>query len=63
MILRHLQSGHWLSPIEALRLWGCFRLAARINDLREMGYGITTEWERDQVTGKRHARYRMGRAA
>ena len=62
MILTRLRRGHSITPIEALRLYGCFRLAARIGELREAGYTIQTEWEKDE-TGKLHARYRLGRAA
>ena len=32
-----------LTPIEALEGCGCFRLAARIKDLREQGYDIKTK--------------------
>ena len=35
MILNFLKSGGSLTPIEALQKFSCFRLAARINDLRE----------------------------
>jgi len=62
MILTRLRLGYSITPIEALKLFGCFRLAARIGELREAGYTIHTEWEKDE-TGKRHARYRLGRAA
>ncbi len=57
-ILQHLEAGHALTHIDALRLFGCARLAARINDLRMRGAQIVT----DTVVegGKRFARYRMG---
>lgn len=42
-ILAHLQSGRSITAGEALRLFGCFRLAARINDLRAMGHNIHSE--------------------
>ena len=35
-ILRHLRSGRTLTPLNALRLWGVFRLAARIHNLRKV---------------------------
>jgi hypothetical protein len=44
-----------LTPLEALELAGSFRLAARINDLREEGHDILTEWVR--ANGKKFARY------
>jgi hypothetical protein len=42
-ILQHLQSGKPLTPITALNKFGCFRLAARISDLRKDGHTIFTE--------------------
>lgn len=42
-ILQHLQSGKPLTPITALKKFGCFRLAARISDLRKDGHTIFTE--------------------
>lgn len=42
-ILSHMQSGKSITAIEALNLYGCFRLAARIGDLRDHGYKIKSE--------------------
>ena len=42
MILRHLRRGEPLTPKGALELYGIMRLAARIMELREDGYRITT---------------------
>ena len=55
-ILRYLRAGNTLTPLDALRLFGCLRLGARIWDLRQAGYPITEE----TVTlpnGKRVGRY------
>jgi len=41
-ILASLKSGVLVTPQMALKKWGCFRLAARINDLRDEGYRIQT---------------------
>ena len=41
-ILKHLQTRGTLTPIDALNEYGCFRLAARIKDLRDSGYDIVT---------------------
>ena len=41
-ILAHLKSGKAITAIEALNLCGCFRLSARIYDLRQQGYSIKT---------------------
>ena len=41
-ILRFLKSGGHLTPMDALRMFKCFRLAARIKDLRNEGYPVVT---------------------
>lgn len=41
-ILEYLQSGHRITPLDALRLFGCFRLGARVWDLRKEGYNIAS---------------------
>ena len=43
LILLHLTTGKPITPLVALHLYGCFRLGARINDLRKDGYPIETE--------------------
>lgn len=57
MIRAHLQSGRDLSPIDALNHYGCFRLAARIKELRNQGLPIETMTE--QRDGKAWAKYRL----
>ena len=56
-ILTYLSKGKGLTPIDALNKFGCFRLAARISDLRTQGHTIWTE----TVTknGKTFAAYKM----
>lgn len=39
-ILRYLLNGYSLTPIDALNLFGCFRLGARIWELRNEGYPV-----------------------
>ena len=56
MILNFLESGESLTPIEALEKFQCFRLAARMNDLRKKGYVIQTEILKDD-NGKSYASY------
>ena len=41
-IQKHLEKGKSLTPIQALNKFGCFRLAARIADLRNDGINIKT---------------------
>lgn len=36
-ILKHLKSGKKITAIEALKLFGCFRLARVMNDLKNQG--------------------------
>lgn len=59
MILDHLMSGRSLTPMEALNLYGSFRLGARIADIRAEGYIVYTEMVKDSKTGKRYAQYSM----
>ena len=56
MVHAHLAYIGSLTPLEALDLYGVWRLAARVYDLRQVGYNIITYWETNQ-TGKRYARY------
>ena len=42
-VLKYLQSGKKLTPIDALNMFGCFRLGARICELRQKGYSIINE--------------------
>jgi len=46
-----------LTPIEALERYHCFRLAARIKELRREGLDVETEIVKGE--GKRWARYRV----
>jgi hypothetical protein len=39
----YLSKGKTLTPFDALRKFGCFRLAARIADLRNDGLNIATK--------------------
>ena len=41
MLIKMLKEG-WVSPAAALTDIGCYRLAARISDIRKMGYAIET---------------------
>jgi len=58
-ILGYLSKGKGLTPIEALNKFGCFRLAARIADLRSQGHTIwTTNITKD---GKTFASYSLSK--
>lgn len=61
MIRQRLAEGGSITAIEALRDFGCYRLASRISDLKKEGMDIdkTMEESVSRVTGKavRYARY------
>lgn len=42
-ILRHLRDYGSITSLEAVMEYGILRLAARINDLKQIGYNITSE--------------------
>ena len=56
-ILNHLIEKGTITPIEALELYGCFRLGARIADLKAEGIQIRTDIV--AKNGKRFARYSL----
>jgi hypothetical protein len=43
-IREYLQSGKSITPLDALEMFGCFRLGAHIFTLREEGMPIKTEF-------------------
>lgn len=43
MIINYLKTGKILTPLEALDMFGCLRLSARIYDLKDMGWPIHCE--------------------
>jgi hypothetical protein len=43
LILQHLELHNTINPMIALNEFKCFRLAARISDLRNAGYKINTD--------------------
>jgi|6_EtaG_2_1085325.scaffolds.fasta_scaffold220853_1 hypothetical protein len=51
-ILNYLMEGNKLTQIDAFELFGCFRLASRIHDLRLDGHNIKTK-----TTKSRNATY------
>lgn len=50
-----LLNGYSITPMEALNMFGCFRLSARIADLREEGLAVVTDMV--TINDKRVARY------
>ncbi len=57
-ILKHLESGKKITPIQALEKFSCLRLAARIEELRERGHDISTKMI--HKNGKSFAEYSLG---
>jgi hypothetical protein len=57
-ILSHLERVGSITAIEALNEYGCFRLAARIKDLRDAGHNIYTD-NVDLPNGKTIAKYTL----
>lgn len=53
-ILDYMLSGKAITPIEALDLFGCFRLGARIADIKAKGYLVYSEF----VTGPNGKKYK-----
>lgn len=56
-ISRWLRAGRSITPIQALEKFGCFRLSARIDNLRKAGLHIVTDTVRKN--GKSFARYSL----
>lgn len=56
-ILAWLKRGYALTPLDALKHFGCFRLGARIWDLKQEGYNISTTLR--FIDGKRFAEYHL----
>lgn len=55
-ILAYLEDGNRVTGLEAISLFGCIRLAARISELRSQGHNIRKETI-TTPTGKRIAQY------
>lgn len=53
-----LESGKSITPLDALNLFGSFRLGARIFDLKN-DYGMNIKTEMVEDNGKRFARYSL----
>ena len=58
-VLLHLEEGRNITPMDALNLYGCFRLAAVIHMLREKGHDIKTTMVENPKGGKKYASYSL----
>ncbi len=57
-ILNYLRQGKSLTPLLALDLFGCFRLGARIWDLKHQGHSIEMKLV-ESPEGKHYAEYTL----
>lgn len=55
-ILHHFKSGLRLTGLDALRLFGCMRLARVVGDLKDDGEDVRDRWVKTS-TGKRVKEY------
>ena len=51
-ILEYMQQGNSITPLEALNLFGCMRLGARIFEIKRSGYVVITKVK--AVNGHKH---------
>lgn len=58
-IKKHLEQGKSITAFEALKLYGCFRLGARIHDLKRMFPDMNIKSELVNIGEKRVARYSL----
>lgn len=56
-IRQHLEAGNTITPLEALSLYDCLRLGARIHNLKKAGMAICSEMVKHN--GKRFAEYSL----
>lgn len=59
MVLEYMELYGSITPLEALYAIGTIRLGARIFNLREAGYNISTEIRRSESDRTRYAVYRL----
>ena len=57
-ILEWMLEGHSITPLEALEKFKCFRLGARIADIRQKGYLVYSEFI-TTPSGKRVKQYHL----
>lgn len=59
-IKQHLEEGKSITPLEALRMFGCFRLSAIIFNLRYKPYEMDIKVKMIQQGKKHFAQYYLG---
>ena len=63
LILNYLKRGNSITPIEALEKYGCFRLSARIYDLKLQGHDILKQNVQNFDKTKTYAKYTLIKSA
>jgi len=58
-IKQHLQKGKTITQMQALRKWRCFRLSARINEIRNDGIDVRTTMVDNSHNSGAHAKYKI----
>lgn len=61
LIRSYLNSGGYLSALDALKMFGCMRLGARIYNLKQSGMKISRIMVEDRKRNKRYAVYYLDR--
>lgn len=56
----HFASGRSLTQLEAIGLYGAYRLAARVHELKNKGWDITTTIKTDTF-GDKYAEYQLAK--
>ena len=58
-VLQYLNAGYTITPLEALEMFKCMRLAAVIKTLRDDGHNIITRTVKNKGSGNSYASYRL----
>jgi len=58
-IARHLKEGKSISPLRALEMFGCFRLASRIFDISNPPFNLNIKSEMVHEGSYKFARYKL----
>ena len=61
MILTHLQTGEAINPLDALSVYGCYRLGAVIHKLKQEGYAISSTIHRYKKPSGKQGHYAVYR--
>jgi len=61
-ILHYMGQGYSITPMGALNLFGCFRLGARIWDLKKAGHKIVSKMVTNSYSKKKYSEYWIDRS-